>query len=99
MGSLDAVSRCLRLCVPRVSSATNARLAVWYMHDVNGTTDLVRNGSGQQLVHTTIDTRIETLIWGWLAGYESQVHSRGGINVCPAASQKAVGLRREGSGE
>jgi hypothetical protein len=71
---------------------------VWYMHDVNGTTDLVRNGSGQQLVHT-IDTQIETLIRESLAGYESQVHTRSGINVCPAASQKAVGLRREGPGE
>jgi hypothetical protein len=42
--------------VPRVSSATNARLAVWYMHDVNGTTDLVQNGNDHQLVHSTIDT-------------------------------------------
>jgi hypothetical protein len=61
------------------------------MHDVNGTTDLVLKGSGQQLVHIAINTQIETLIWGWLALYGSRVHTRGGISVCPAVSQKAEG--------
>jgi hypothetical protein len=96
---LDAVSACLRLCVPRVSSAANARLAVWYMHDVNGTTRLVQKGSDHQLVHAMMDTD-RNVIQG-MAGVirrAKYIQEAGSVFV-QLHPKETVGLSWEGSGE